>query len=476
MSGILILISSAACGKNAEIKNNTDSAGTTAAEEVIEEEKEQDYISSLGSLDMQGQTIRLIGFQSAPRVSFPEDNETGEPINDALFKRDLELKERFGIDFQYIKFDDPYNVLGAVDKAVTAASDEYDIIFASMNPTAAALVTKGELLSYDNIPYVDLSQKWWSSYNDTVQIIGKQYIPSGIITPFYYTALYITLYNKRLADNCGIEDLSRLVLDGMWTVDKQAAMMSGVTSDIDGDGKLGKDDLWALVYDDVAGFGYYIGAGQKMTEFDSDGIPYLAMDSEASVSIITRLAAAFGDRSSALRGEDYAKNTEIEIFSDGRALFNATTFVWIPWRYRSMDDDYGVLPMPMLEEAQGQYFSYSQPWEARSVCVPVTNTKLDVTGLVIEAMACLSDDYIRNAAYETTFKTKLTRDSESAQILDIVANASTYDLNVLFNWGGTAGILRESVLGKYSDFMSKYEKQREKAQAEIDALIATISE
>ena len=46
MSGILILISSAACGKNAEIKNNTDSAGTTAEEEVIEEEKEQDYISS----------------------------------------------------------------------------------------------------------------------------------------------------------------------------------------------------------------------------------------------------------------------------------------------------------------------------------------------------------------------------------------------------------------------------------------------
>ena len=254
-----------------------------------------------------------------------------------------------------------------------------------------------------------------------------------------------------------------------------AAFMEGATMDLDGDGKLKKDDQWSLVYDDVAGFGFYIGAGQTITEFDDDGLPYLDFDSESSIKVIDYLVSRIGSRENSLRGEDYAKNTETIVFSEGRALFAGQTYCWIPMKYRDMEDDYGVLPMPLLDETQGEYYSYSQPWVACGVCVPVTNTKIDKTGIIIESMAYLSDDFILSAAYETTYKNKFSRDSESAQVLDIVADAATYDLDVIFNWGASANELRDAVLGKSKNYVSKFAKIKDKAASDIAALIETIS-
>ena len=54
---------------------------------------------------------------------------------------------------------------------------------------------------------------------------------------------------------------------------------------------------------------------------------------------------------------------------------------------------------------------------------------------------------------------------------DLVADASTYDLDVIFNWGSSADILRDSVLGKKSDFVSAYAKVADKADQAIAKLL-----
>ena len=88
------------------------------------------------------------------------------------------------------------NLRDSADRSIAAASDDYDILIANMTPCASDLILKGELPSYDSIPYVDLTQPWWSRYNDTLLLCGKQYMPSGIISPLHYQALYIILYNN----------------------------------------------------------------------------------------------------------------------------------------------------------------------------------------------------------------------------------------------------------------------------------------
>ena len=472
----VMLLPLVSCTESSDSSPATDAAPAETAEADTAETEAPDYLDTLGEIDLGGENIRLAGWQNLPRRNFPDDAEDGEPVNDALYKRNMEIAERYNVTFSYYTFPETADLLKGVDNSIMAASDDYDAVIANMNPVAASLVQKNEITSFDNVPYVDLTQPWWSKYNDTLTLGGKQYFPSGIITPLHYNALYVMLFNKRVAESYGLNDIYPTVIGLGWTVDKMAEMMSGVTSDINGDGKLNNEDQWALVYDDVAGFGFYIGAGQKMTKIDENGSPYLDMDNEESVSVITRLAAAIGDRSTALRGEDYYKNCEGDIFFDGRALFAGQTFTWIPVRYREMEDDYGVLPMPMLDESQGKYLSYSQPWTGSGVCVPVTNTKLDKTGLILEALAYLSNEYIRVAAYETTFKTKLSRDSESAVVLDLVADASTYDLDVIFNWGGSADILRDSVLGKKSDFVSAYAKVADKADQAIANLLEQLGD
>ncbi len=475
LSVIFIFSFVTACGSD-----GTDAVfetGAVSQDEPISE-PETDYLDTLGTIDMSGQTIRITAHNtvSTKRVLLPESSENGEPVNDALYRRDREIEERYGINFSYIPIEESDALLSATEKSIMAGSDDYDIIFANMNPVAQHLTVNNELISFDRIPFVDLSREWWCSYNDTLTLGGKQYFPSGIITPMYYDALYVLLYNKRLADNYNLENMYPIVTGGSWTIDKLTSMMSGVTADLNGDGKFDLNDQWALAYDDVAGFGFYIGTGQNMTRFDEEGMPYLSMNTPESVSVINRLCTAIGDRASALRGEDYAKNSEGDLFFNGQALFVGQTLAWVPRRYREMEDDYGILPMPKLDESQTEYYSYSQPWTGTGVCVPATNSKIDITGLVIETMAYLSDTYIREAAYETNFKSKMSRDSESAQMLDITAASSTFDLNVIFNWGGTADILRDAVLGRKGDFVSKYSKVEEKANNQIEDLITTLKD
>jgi len=92
-----------------------------------------------------------------------------------------------------------------------AGEDAYDIVLGPMTGTAQQLVINGQVQSYDNVPYVDLSQPWWSPYNTDLAIGGKIYFPTGPITPMYYNAVYLMLFNKSLAEDLGVDDLYNTV-------------------------------------------------------------------------------------------------------------------------------------------------------------------------------------------------------------------------------------------------------------------------
>jgi hypothetical protein len=138
--------------------------------------------------------------------------------------------------------------------------------------------------------------------------------------------------------------------------------------------------------------------------------------------------------------------------------------------FRDMEDDFGILPIPKLSEEQESYYSYSQPWGAVAVCVPVTNENLERTGMIIEAMAGASKYTSTPAMYDVTLKTKFARDEYSKQMLDIICENSTYDFAGIFNWSGIFDIIVNSVY-KGQSFTSKYEAIAEKANSEVQKTV-----
>ena len=93
---------------------------------------------------------------------------------------------------------------------------------------------------------------------------------------------------------------------------------------------------------------------------------------------------------------------------------------------RDMETDFGVLPYPKYDEAQKEYYSRVSYYWAN--IIPVTNTKLDMTGAILEALNCESANYVVPAYYNIALKTKYSRDEESAAMLDLIFENRVVDL------------------------------------------------
>lgn len=71
----------------------------------------------------------------------------------------------------------------------------------------------------------------------------------------------------------------------------------------------------------------------------------------------------------------------------------------------------------------------------------MTGEKLNIAGIVLEAMSAYSREYVIPEYITTTVKSRYAVDIESAEMLEILFNSITYDLGSIYNWGGMLDLL-----------------------------------
>ena len=160
-------------------------------------------------------------------------------------------------------------------------------------------------------------------------------------------------------------------------------------------------------------------------------------------------------------------------FYESKAVF-LTHYLESSFRYlRSMEDDYGILPMPKYDEAQESYISPLNPFNASSIGVPLLIDSEKV-GFLMEAMGYASYELIRPNVYELTLKTKFARDVESMNVIDLILETTYLDLNSVYDFGGSTDIVRAAIFSK-SPLVSAYEKAEPKIQTAIEKYIESFS-
>ena len=135
-----------------------------------------------------------------------------------------------------------------------------------------------------------------------------------------------------------------------------------------------------------------------------------------------------------------------------------------------MDQDFGIIPYPKFDEEQDQYYSRASFYMPN--VVPVTNSDLEMTGAVLEALNCAYANEVVPAYFEITLKTKYSRDTESEAMLDLVMENRVIDL------GDTTlcGIIRDGFMfelfrTKNENLVSRLKSQQSQIQAMLDDLI-----
>ncbi|MCL1858879.1 MAG: extracellular solute-binding protein [Oscillospiraceae bacterium] len=395
--------------------------------------------------------------------------EIGEVMNDALYRRQRDVGERFNVEIEPIPTD--YGTLMTkMGKSVKAGSHDYDMALTHYSNELAALITGNIILDWNKIPHLNFDKPWWSSKNaenEGLALNGKMYL---VVSDFVIPDPNVTFFNKDLHKDLSLEDPYQLVRDGKWTYGKMHELAKAAGKDLNGDGQMTDADQYGL----VTQLGWYFNstansAGLKAVAPDETGRLVYTDEVERIHNAIIAVDDIVNDKTCTFTyaygamGDQYISALPL---STGQVLFH-----WDPLfralYYRSLDFDYGILPWPKLDDAQSRYYHFSHNG---FMVLPQTTPDLDKAGIIVEALSAMSYKYVLPAYYDILMGIKLTRDLDSVEMLNLVYETCVFDpgRNYLEGSDPMCAGFYDLISKGNTDYISYHEKFVGKTQAWLD--------
>lgn len=133
-------------------------------------------------------------------------------------------------------------------------------------------------------------------------------------------------------------------------------------------------------------------------------------------------------------GLDDEQNDIRELFSEGSGAMATLRIMELEnGVMRNMDQEFGVVPMPKYDENQKQYRTLLHD-QFTVLCIPTTvkGEHLDEMSAVLEALSSVSYKTVKPAYYETTLRTKIAQDPQSAEMMDIIIDNIYIDAGIIY--------------------------------------------
>ena len=119
--------------------------------------------------------------------------------------------------------------------------------------------------------------------------------------------------------------------------------------------------------------------------------------------------------------------------------------------------------MPKFDEAQKNYITLN--W-AGFMCVPASVGNTELVGKTVELLGYYNGQIVMPAFYDILLGQKISRDTESQQMLDIIFGNTVYDLGV--NLGSGFYMVLPWTIDAGGNFASYYEKNIKSLENTVD--------
>ncbi|MCL1859484.1 MAG: extracellular solute-binding protein [Oscillospiraceae bacterium] len=446
---------------------------------IVESEK---HAPTLPNIDLKGETFMfyVMGYERNVNnysMEIYAAEENGDTINDAVFKRNQYVEETY--NFKVAEYPESQSDLAAtVKKTLLAGEDNYQVFMMNLIQSNT-LAQQGFLYDLNTVENIDLSQPWWDSKSHKdFTLLNKLYYAVGDINIMDNNATWAVFFNKKLLQDLSLDSPYKYVNDNEWTLDKYNEMCVAASKDLNGDGVMTPDDdQWGQVSDYLNTFMFYIGTGERATRKDANDIPYMDMLTERSASVIDKVLDFQLNNDVTVKAEEHSGkygNVYSDMirrnFKEDRALFYTAGLLSFTL-LRDMESEFGMVPMPKYDSNQESYYTTYNLNNASALSIPITNQRLSETGLVVEALAAESLYTLTPAYYEVALQRKYMRDEESSAMLDIILSSRIFDLDMVYNWGGSYDVFNNLMSKKSRDFASEYEKVKDKADIAINKTV-----
>ena len=407
-------------------------------------------------------------------------DDTGEMLNDAIYRRNREAEEKYNVVMETA--DIAYNDKNKIKNQMLAGYCEYDIMQMPMLYTIAPLTIENYIADANKLDKLDLSNPWWDAFaHSCTSIGGKQFFLFGDFTIADKEYAAIIFLNKELQQSYGLPDYYQVVREGKWTIGVMLESMRAVTQDLDGDGKWTKDDQYGFVVNTHSQQAVFYGAGETIIKKDGNDMPYWAIKSEAYLNAFDKMCE-FLNTDNTTANAFKLNSHQDEMFANGKALFDSTLLAAVrapvTTSMRDVEYEFGILPIPKLNENQQNYYSFM---DGSTPCMAVLNNgpeRLERASVIFEALNAKSSEEVQPKYMEYALPLKFFRDEESFEMLEIVLKNRIFDMAVIYGWGNFDGndgrtrlLLRDN---KPNELVSTIEKYLPQAEEEMNKDIEKI--
>ena len=475
----------ASCATDGDTKE-TDAKQTTAAVESGEETEAPDNLPDSLNYGNDQVTIlsRNYGSDIVDEVYVPELRS--DPVNDAIYERNKEVEERLNIRINSIR-ESTEEPITKIITAINGGSRDYDIMVELSWKTMPKSI-EGYFADLRQTEYLDFDQPWWTQgFNDAASYKGAQFAVTGTMVLSTYRRTYTTVFNKQLFTDANQKFLYEYVEAGTWTLDTQASLVPLLHKDNGNSVQDAEGDIYGFVSDCYISVDpYQTTAELEILRKNEDGEYEWAFDNEriydvtekvlklyygtdGGMYVTTNATAQAGDFQEATRG----------MFADGYAAMATLCLQALEHStMRNMSDEYGVVPIPKFDQTITKYHSAMHDgYTVAVIPTTVTGDRLDQMSAVLEAMGSASYRIIKPAYYELTLRTKLAKDPQSAEMMDLIIGGIVIDPGIIYsnNMGGFHAQHRHIIGGKVNSTTSTYKSLSKSAQSKLKAVTKALN-
>lgn len=423
------------------------------------------------------------------------ESYTGDTISDAVYARNLAVEEKYNvlIDQLVEVSGDP----GALLQEYYMAGDyRFDAIYGWAYKLGRC-ITENYFADFNDLPTVDFTAEYWCpSAKGDLEVDNHLYLCMNDITMNKLQWAGFYFFNKQMYEDYNLEtefgNIYDMVRDGKWTIDTFLSLISSVTTDLDGNGTIGKDDVYGLLDGDNTGNGLAAASGITLTAKNDDGSLSLNFYSEKLLDIIGKVNPVFSntdyvkayshiwDEGGTDGNGAYADQWEYarSFFSTDHALFCAGS-AYETSEFRNMENPYGIVPLPKYDENQENYYTtvsslastFAIPATVRQV--GATNASMERTSVILDYMAYKSNEILLPVYYDTLIKGQRLDSDDDSQMLDTIRDSIHFDLADTVGLEDVGSIM-STMFKKPSTATSTYKRQEKKLQKQLDDFYASV--
>ncbi len=444
--------------------------------------------------EFRGQTIKV--FTAAFNDSYVTEigdnsnNETcAKALSVAIKQRTEAVEAAYGVTIEEEIMIDPKRYGGSFLDAVRefgySGTGDYDILYPCLLD-AGTMAAEGLILDLANAPGIRIQNSWWNQTFIADTAIGNcTYYLTGDIGLRAKNAAGCLYFNKKLMDDAGIQYPYELVRNNQWTIEKilELIQTADLSEDLDKDGKITYHDMygWAGQNGDMQKLFY--ASGERIAKVDDAGVPYISIYNERSSKVVDSILDLLQNSEDYVCGDDYfgesstPMNMLLDSFKSDQCLFYSGG-IEDALKLGDMQSDFGILPSPMFDDTQEQYYTQVGAWSANAYCIPYCLDEETAyrAQVILDALGAYSVDTVAKTYYDVVLQYQKLRTDDDVEMLELIFDCAGADLGAVYRVGGLSNMLTTLIEKPKGTFASSYEEVENSAKAALNDLIEAFKE